>query len=149
MGFLTGWKEIAEHLHLGVRTAQRWERLGLPVRRASNSRCSPVVAVPDELEKWIRRRKMKGIGYERSFESNMSQFRATRRKTRKLTRELRNLRIEHRMLLSLVREQVTQGGGRDSQRKEEILNRQSIAADFTDPSQGSRAESMHVFLGRH
>ena len=30
---LTSWKEIASHLNCAVRTAQRWERHGLPVRR--------------------------------------------------------------------------------------------------------------------
>lgn len=59
MELLSGWKEIAEHLHLGVRTAQRWERLGLPVRRVSESPCSPVVAIPDELELWARTRDVK------------------------------------------------------------------------------------------
>jgi len=59
MELLSGWKEIAEHLHLTVRTAQRWERLGLPVRRVSDSACSPVVAIPDELELWARTREVK------------------------------------------------------------------------------------------
>jgi hypothetical protein len=30
---LEGWKEIATYLRRGVRTVQRWERDGLPVRR--------------------------------------------------------------------------------------------------------------------
>lgn len=59
MELLNGWKEIADQLHLTVRTAQRWEHLGLPVRRVSDSRCSPVVALPDEVERWARTRKIK------------------------------------------------------------------------------------------
>lgn len=49
---LSGWKEIAEHLRCGVRTAQRWERFGLPVRRPVPERRSLVVADPDELDSW-------------------------------------------------------------------------------------------------
>ena len=51
---LTGWKEIARHLHCGVRTAQRRENLGLPVRRTSYGVKSPVVAESDELDFWLR-----------------------------------------------------------------------------------------------
>lgn len=59
MELLSGWKEIASHLHLTVRTAQRWEHLGLPVRRVSESICSPVVAIPDEIELWTRTRNLR------------------------------------------------------------------------------------------
>ena len=54
MRILNGWKEIAECLHLASRTAQRWERLGLPVRRVSNSSRSPTIAFSDEIEHWAR-----------------------------------------------------------------------------------------------
>lgn len=64
MNLLCGWKEIAEHLHLTVRTAQRWERLGLPVRRVSNSARRPVVAIPAEMDLSARAQKVKGNGYE-------------------------------------------------------------------------------------
>src|SRR5262245_26059130 len=49
----TGWKEIARHLACGVRTAQRWEREGLPVKRLTNSSHSPVVAESHKLDSWI------------------------------------------------------------------------------------------------
>jgi DNA-binding beta-propeller fold protein YncE len=47
---LDGWKEIASHLGKGlsVRTAQRWQEEGLPVRR-ENGR---VFAHTDELDRW-------------------------------------------------------------------------------------------------
>ena len=35
---LTGWKEIAAYLRFGIRTVQRWERLGLP-RATSRKVC--------------------------------------------------------------------------------------------------------------
>lgn len=49
---LTSWKEIAHHLGVNIRTAQKWEReRGLPVRRAAGTR-SRVNADGDELDAW-------------------------------------------------------------------------------------------------
>ena len=54
---LTSWKEIATYLGKSVRTVQRWESsLGLPVRRPNTNDRNIVVAVPDELDAWIKRR---------------------------------------------------------------------------------------------
>jgi len=111
MELLSGWKEIAEHLHLGVRTAQRWERLGLPVRRVSESGCSPVVAIPDELELWARRRDAKSDAdviaakqsrAKRSAELRQSHIK-THRRTRTLLRQLSALGKEQEKLLADIR----------------------------------------------
>jgi len=49
---LTSWKEIAHHLGVNVRTAQKWEReRALPVRRASGAR-SRVSADLAMLDTW-------------------------------------------------------------------------------------------------
>jgi TolB-like protein/Flp pilus assembly protein TadD len=54
---LTSWKEIATHLGVSVRTAQRWEATeGLPVRRHQHSRMSSVYADPEELDRWWQSR---------------------------------------------------------------------------------------------
>ena len=53
---LTGWKEISKHLRYGLRTVQRWERNGLPVKRVNKSPRSPVVADSEELDAWILHR---------------------------------------------------------------------------------------------
>src|SRR5215467_7164342 len=51
---LTGWKEIANHLHRGVRTVQRYERdFGLPIRRPAAKRGSAVIATTVELDAWV------------------------------------------------------------------------------------------------
>lgn len=64
--FLNGWKQIAEYLGRGVRTVQRWEELyGLPVRRPSALDRSAVVAVPKELDEWLKKSPMKGTADER------------------------------------------------------------------------------------
>lgn len=55
---LETWGEIAGHLGIEVRTAQRWEaRLGLPVRRLYGSQA--VFAFADELDEWRAVREFK------------------------------------------------------------------------------------------
>jgi hypothetical protein len=49
---LRGWRQIAAHLASGVRTAQRWEHQGLPVRRPTNGPRSHVIADSAELDSW-------------------------------------------------------------------------------------------------
>jgi hypothetical protein len=51
---LSGWKEIANYMHQGVRTVQRWERIGLPVRRVRNNGRSPVIAFAEDMDVWAR-----------------------------------------------------------------------------------------------
>ena len=51
---LNSWKEIAQHLGRGIRTVQRWERLGLPVRRPNHKNPSAVVAFSEELDEWLK-----------------------------------------------------------------------------------------------
>ena len=50
---LTGWKDVAKHLGCGVRTAQRWECLGMPVRRPGSGKHSEVLAISEELDAWV------------------------------------------------------------------------------------------------
>lgn len=50
---LNSWKEIAAHLSVTVRTAQRWEKTErLPVRRHKHAALSSVFAYRDEIESW-------------------------------------------------------------------------------------------------
>ena len=50
---LNGWKEIANYIGRGVRTVQRWEGLGLPVRRPNARLRSAVVTDSEELDRWL------------------------------------------------------------------------------------------------
>jgi phage terminase Nu1 subunit (DNA packaging protein) len=50
---LNGWKEIASFMGRGVRTVQRWEAIGLPVRRPHGRMRSAVVASAKELTAWL------------------------------------------------------------------------------------------------
>lgn len=51
---LKGWKDIAKYVGCGLRTAQRWEALGLPVRRPAHRKRSAVVALTKDLDAWAR-----------------------------------------------------------------------------------------------
>jgi hypothetical protein len=52
MNTLSGWKEIAAHLHQDVRTVQRWESLGFPIHRIKGPGGAQVVAFEEEIEAW-------------------------------------------------------------------------------------------------
>jgi hypothetical protein len=59
---LSSWKEIAEFLGKGVRTAQRWEReLGLPVRRPPGKDSRVVFALREELTAWVKAQPYAGM----------------------------------------------------------------------------------------
>jgi hypothetical protein len=107
MRILNGWKEIAECLNSTERTAQRWERLGLPVRRVSKSRRSPIVAFHHEIEGWMRSKqtKLETLG---TLQSSLHAFRATRLETSKLVEELRTTRQIHQRLLAKIHDQIRQ-----------------------------------------
>ncbi len=52
---LSSWKEIAAYLGRSVRTVQRMEvELGLPVRRPKGHARSSVMAIPQELDAWLK-----------------------------------------------------------------------------------------------
>src|SRR3974377_962818 len=51
-GRLHSWKEIAAHLKHSVRTVQRWESEGLPIRRHPHEKRDSVYAYPEELDAW-------------------------------------------------------------------------------------------------
>jgi len=52
--FLSGWKQIANYLGMGVRTVQRYEReQGLPIHRPAGKSSGSVVASKAELDRWV------------------------------------------------------------------------------------------------
>ena len=55
---LSGWKEVANYLRLGVRTVQRWESKGLPIHRPIEGNRGHVVAYTAQLDKWVQRQKL-------------------------------------------------------------------------------------------
>jgi hypothetical protein len=64
VGLLNSWKEIASYLGRGVRTAQRWEKYGLPVRRLAPGPRASVIADAREIDSWIQSAKAHGFPAE-------------------------------------------------------------------------------------
>jgi len=92
MQLLSGWKEIAHYMHLNVRTAQRWEKLGLPVRRPCDGACSAVIADSDEIDQWATRKETRAARYiydaGRTLTVQFNQLQSARRRTARRTRKL-------------------------------------------------------------
>lgn len=115
MKVLCGWKEIAEYLHLTVRTAQRWETVGLPVHRAYESQRSPVLASRDELEQWVSARQTRvrqhasesRLQLESQFVELRSAQRRAHRKTRRLLNQVTYLGSEQQRLLLRIKANLT------------------------------------------
>jgi hypothetical protein len=97
---LTGWKEIASHLRCGIRTAQRWEHEGLPVKRVTRTRRSPVVADSDELDAWTLRNP--------AFLGTVGtpERRATIQRARDLRAEAQRVREKLRLTMADLRNEV-------------------------------------------
>src|SRR5579884_3804668 len=81
MAILNGWKEIATYLGRGVRTVQRWETVGLPVHRPRDKSRSPVVAIPEELDEWLKRSSEVISDFESPVLHSMAQGALNRFKT--------------------------------------------------------------------
>ena len=62
-GLLNSWKEIAAYLGRGVRTVQRWEKIGLPVCRVGVGTRSPVLAYTQEIDFWIQTAQGRGLSH--------------------------------------------------------------------------------------
>jgi hypothetical protein len=98
---LTGWKEISKHLRYGLRTVQRWEHLGLPVRRVNNTPRSPVVADSEELDAWILHRSRIPTEAPQSLANNL-------RRALELQRELQQNRKEFGDRVQHFRQQLAE-----------------------------------------
>jgi hypothetical protein len=96
---LTGWKEISKHLGYGIRTLQRWEQQGLPIRRVSNGPRSPVVADSERLEAWILHRtdpKRDGASdnFQRALESHRENRRSFQQRVETFRKEVEDFRAK-------------------------------------------------------
>ena len=87
MQLLSGWKEIATHLHRGVRTVQRWELIGLPIHRVGATSRSSVIAFPEELKEWERAAPMRILDELAELKKEVESLKA---EVRILKRELKN-----------------------------------------------------------
>ena len=63
---LNSWKEIASYMGRGVRTVQRYEQAyGLPVRRPAGRDRTAVMALSEELDRWLSSSPTRPLGYVR------------------------------------------------------------------------------------
>jgi hypothetical protein len=89
---LTSWKEIAQYIGKGARSAQRWEReLGFLVRRMQHGRKSSVLAVPAEIDAWLQSQRLFGeqsCPEEPERTTLLRTLNALRAENRKLRRQL-------------------------------------------------------------
>jgi hypothetical protein len=93
---LTSWKEIAQYVGKGVRTVQRWEQeLGLPVRRTEPGEKGSVLAVPREIDSWVKLQQFTD-GRLDTYESDLATLLVSLHVLRTENRELRS---ENRELL--------------------------------------------------
>lgn len=113
---LSCWKDIANYLGKGVRTAQRWEQeFGLPIRRPKGiSHKSPVVADPRDLDAWlkskwsVRASKAEESGPSRKVDGStnrtqvLDELRVTVQMSSDLQAKLRVVRQQHRSLVHEV-----------------------------------------------
>lgn len=51
---LSGWKDIAKYVGRRIRSVQRWERLGLHIRRPTPARRGVVIAFSEEIDAWLK-----------------------------------------------------------------------------------------------
>jgi hypothetical protein len=61
VGLLNSWKEIATYLGRGVRTVQRWEKFGLPVRRLAPGSRVAVMASTRDIDRWFESARTHGF----------------------------------------------------------------------------------------
>jgi hypothetical protein len=102
---LTCWKDIAHYVGKSVRTLQRWEReSGFPVRRTKPGDRGSVLAIPREIDSWVK-----------SQQCTDGQLDGSDRAT--LLRSLYALRIENRELRSENRELLSQLANRTGGRQ--------------------------------
>jgi cell division protein FtsB len=86
---LSGWKEIANYMRRGVRTVQRWERLGLPVHRPAAHLHTAVVASSKDLDAWLMRTQTRS---QDSWAELHARVQALQAENAELRREILRLR---------------------------------------------------------
>jgi len=86
---LSGWKEIANYMHRGVRTVQRWEKLGLPVHRPAAHLHTAVIASSKDLDAWLLQTQTRSQDFWGALQARV---RALEAENAELRREIVRLR---------------------------------------------------------
>lgn len=121
--FLSGWKEIANFLGMGVRTIQRYEReLGLPVRRPAGKVRGSVVAVKAELDGWVKASPIRDAFRLRNADQD---YRQSTQALHKGVSELATLHKQMSMLRSELHDSVERLRGNIELLQGEVNQRQN------------------------
>jgi hypothetical protein len=108
---LSGWKEISNYLRMGVRTVQRYEEFGLPVRRPAGKRRGSVLATKTELDSWITARPIRqgfhSAGSSTGASPTWTDFKAGIAEMKRLRTEMMRLRTEAVMSLEALHARLT------------------------------------------
>ena len=113
---LQSWKEIANYLRRGVRTVQRWQGMGLPVRHLGHGRKAPVVADARDLDRWLHGTQLHGFKTAQPAEHLISRglLGESIQQAHQLREEMSVLRGSHRAsrerLLATLEESVKNSG---------------------------------------
>ena len=75
MTILNGWKDIARYCGRGVRTVQRWERVGLPIHRPHKKLRSAVFAFAEQLNEWAAAVPMRQTDLIAELEAEVARLR--------------------------------------------------------------------------
>lgn len=106
---LSGWKEIAQYLHCGLRTAQRRQSVGLPVRRSYSGHRAPVFAYSEEIDEWLhggsfwRKKDVDKLAHITRSRELRAQVRQSREKLRRTVTTLEKTLDTHRAKLDAHR----------------------------------------------
>lgn len=94
---LRSWKEIANYFQRAVRTVQRWQAIGLPVRRLGSGPRPPVMANVDDLDRWLQGAQLHGFSIPQSAEHLVAQglLRDSLQQAQRLRHEMSVLRASH------------------------------------------------------
>ena len=109
---LSGWKNIAAHLGMGVRTIQRYERtLGLPIRRPAGRSRGAVVATKSELDAWVAASPIRQVFQLSkltldSHHADMARIRAKVEEMCALRDQMTELRSELRISMKSLRQTI-------------------------------------------
>ena len=121
---LSGWKNIAQHLGMGVRTVQRYERqLGLPVRRLAGRLRGAVAATKSELDAWVAASPIRETFQLAKLPSNfrseevvtvkrgIEEMRILRHQMTTLREEMKDTVQLLRRSIEILREELREGNG--------------------------------------
>ena len=133
---LTGWKEIAAYLRFGIRTVQRWERLGLPVIRVGSVR-GAVMAHSERLNTWVDNRRFRRIRSD--VADNIARARALQKSVAKQLQA--SLQTELAVGLTQARIALRSDNPKDVSRHTAIA-RESYDTIVLEPSYGSEGRQI-------